>query len=202
MKVIPEGTRNSIKEFLQNGSEVDGQLQSISHNVGPSVTHRNKQKRTPVIGIFSRESEGSYRWLTDHLTTEFHIKTFYISNRGEWKQREDFYECTYAILYHSKNRGRVNITDVTDSLYNEELQFLSAVLGKKKVIVVADDLEDAGPEAKRTILRNQPSIKNLAAELFLFSVKEKQSLLNDGPITKKLVAMKLIFYGIFKFSTA
>ncbi|OCT56074.1 hypothetical protein XELAEV_180026381mg, partial [Xenopus laevis] len=174
-------------------SEVDGQLQSTL----PTGGELHSYKRTPIIGIFSRDSEESYMWLTKHLTHEFHIKTFYISNRGEWKHTGDFYECTFAILYHTKRRGRVNITDVTDSLYDEELMFLSSELGKKKVIVVIDDLYDAGLEAKNMILRSQPSIRNLANELFLFSVKEKQFLLVDGPITKKLAAMKLIFYGRF-----
>uniref|UniRef100_A0A803JCZ4 Uncharacterized protein n=1 Tax=Xenopus tropicalis TaxID=8364 RepID=A0A803JCZ4_XENTR len=191
---IPEGIRNRVKKYLQTGSEVDGQLQSHTAG-GHSVAHRDKHKRTPVIGIFSRKSKESYSWLTDHLTWEFDTKTFHLSNRGEWKQTEDFYECTHAILY--QNSWWLTISYALDSLYDEDLQFLSTMLGKKNVIVVQDDLMDAGPEAKSIRLRNQPSIENLAAELFLFSVEEKQSLLNDGPITKKLAAMKLIFYGKF-----
>uniref|UniRef100_A0A803JJK8 Uncharacterized protein n=1 Tax=Xenopus tropicalis TaxID=8364 RepID=A0A803JJK8_XENTR len=187
MKFLPEGIRNRVETYLPIA-------------MGIIITCITLywlciKKRTPVIGIFSRKSKESYSWLTDHLTWEFDTKTFHLSNRGEWKQTEDFYECTHAILY--QNSWWLTISYALDSLYDEDLQFLSTMLGKKNVIVVQDDLMDAGPEAKSIRLRNQPSIENLAAELFLFSVEEKQSLLNDGPITKKLAAMKLIFYGKF-----
>lgn len=44
---------------------------------------------------------------------------------------DDLSQCTFGILYHTKNRGRVNITDVEEALYDEELETISAELGKK-----------------------------------------------------------------------
>ncbi|KAG8548348.1 hypothetical protein GDO81_025684 [Engystomops pustulosus] len=88
----------------------------------------------------------------------------------------DFYSeirnCSFAILYHTKKHGRLNITDVTDSLYDEELRDLSEYLGKDKVIVVIDDLQKTDSSEKTRILENQPSIGRLATDLFLFNERK------------------------------
>ncbi|CAH2308054.1 Hypothetical predicted protein [Pelobates cultripes] len=70
---------------------------------------------------------------------------------------EDVSECKFGILYHTKNRGRINVTDVADSLYDEELKSMSDNLGKDNVLVVIDDLEDSSPQERNRILQNQPN---------------------------------------------
>ncbi|KAM4632419.1 uncharacterized protein O3C94_018922 [Discoglossus pictus] len=138
-----------------------------------------------IVGIFSRDGQESYQWLIDQLTSPFFkpivkdVRPVYISNNSAQNFRNEVPKCSFAILYHTKRRGRVNVTDVTDSLYDHELSYLSSVLGRQKVVVVVDDLDNSGPNEKNNILRNQPSIKNLACELFLFSESEK-SLLPNG----------------------
>ncbi|MEE6526162.1 hypothetical protein FKM82_026627, partial [Ascaphus truei] len=132
-----------------------------------------------TVGIFSRDVENS-KWLEQLLKSEpFHkrgiaVRPVYISNDGS-QFRGEVSHCTFAILYHTKNRGRVNVTNVTDSLYDTELDHLYNVLGKPNVIVVIDDLEDSSSEKKNDILQNQSSIKEQARELFLFSTEEKDN---------------------------
>ncbi|XP_075037518.1 uncharacterized protein LOC142098578 isoform X2 [Mixophyes fleayi] len=126
-----------------------------------------------AVGIFSRESADCYRWLIDHLHTFLpveNVQTVIINNRSSLFT--DGISC--AILYHTKNRGRINVTDVTDSLYGENLEVLSRKLGRNKVIVVIDDLEDCSDQMKAKILVNQPSIRRLARDLFLFSPADKE----------------------------
>ncbi|PIN97369.1 hypothetical protein AB205_0128450 [Aquarana catesbeiana] len=92
------------------------------------------------------------------------------------KFRDDVSRCTFGILYHTRNRGRINIVDVTNSLYDEEMNYMSQHLGKEKVIVVVDDLEDTSDVEKRRILESQPSIGTLARDIFLFSANDKKNL--------------------------
>ncbi|KAM4631600.1 uncharacterized protein O3C94_018236 [Discoglossus pictus] len=138
-----------------------------------------------VVGIFSRESQVSYNWLISYLRTVPDVGgvlPVYISNSSSQIFREDAEKCSFAIIYHSKRRGRVNITDVTDSLYDYELKHLYNVQGKDKVLVVIDDLDDSGPGEKDHILQNQPSIGRLARALILFSEKEKTRVNPSGSI--------------------
>ncbi|CAN2391479.1 hypothetical protein PRIEUP_LOCUS1519, partial [Pristimantis euphronides] len=140
--------------------------------------------RKPVVGIFSREDDSCYRFLSDFLKAQDwvrEVRHFTITNSGFQRLQEEASRCHCAVLYHSKNRGRLNITNVTDSLYDEELQDLSSKLGRRNVLVVADDLDRSCPEEKPRILRNQPLIRETAAELFLFSKMEKndEDLLNE-----------------------
>uniref|UniRef100_A0A8C5QG56 Uncharacterized protein n=1 Tax=Leptobrachium leishanense TaxID=445787 RepID=A0A8C5QG56_9ANUR len=128
-----------------------------------------------VIGIFSRATEEEYAWLTDILQSRFSVFSFYVGNSNYQNFISEASRCNFAILYHSKTRGRVNITDVTDSLYDHELEHLSETLGKRRVVVVADDLDESSWETKRRILENQPSISRLGQELFLFTKHDKQS---------------------------
>ncbi|XP_063286934.1 uncharacterized protein LOC134572065 [Pelobates fuscus] len=135
--------------------------------------------RRKVIGIFSRESEESYPWLISFLLS-LHgvsdVRQVYISNTSPRNLNHEISQCSFAILYHTKNRGRVNITDVTDSLYDNELEALSRKLGRSNVIVVADDMEDSSEVEKARILENQPKIGRLAQDLFLFSTEENRNL--------------------------
>ncbi|XP_053550928.1 uncharacterized protein LOC128642250 [Bombina bombina] len=147
------------------------------------------------VGIFSRDGESCYSWLVTYLLTFLavgDVHPVYITNNNYHSVRENIALCNFAILYHTKRRGRVNITDVTDSLYEDELNMLSRLLGKEKVIVVIDDLDDSGSVAKDTILQNQPSIKRLTKDLFLFSVQDKQyiNVDNHGVMTDKLNPIK------------
>ncbi|KAM8962452.1 LOW QUALITY PROTEIN: uncharacterized protein RCH25_037997 [Pelodytes ibericus] len=136
----------------------------------------NIKKHT--VGIFSRSAEGDYSWLQTLLTSGGfrEVRPCYISNSGRRQFREDVSRCTFAILYHTKNRGRVNVTDVTDSLYDEELRYLSEELGRERVLVLIDDLEDSSPEQKIKILKDQPSIRKLARNLLLISCNEKRQI--------------------------
>uniref|UniRef100_A0A8C5QIY0 Uncharacterized protein n=1 Tax=Leptobrachium leishanense TaxID=445787 RepID=A0A8C5QIY0_9ANUR len=127
-----------------------------------------------VVGIFSRDQIP--QWLQDVLSSEtllIKVRSYYISNNSYQSFREETTHCDFAILYHTKNRGRVNITDVTDSLYDQELQELSTKLGKENVIVLVDDLDDGGPQTKENILKNQPSIGKYAQDLILVSAWDK-----------------------------
>ncbi|XP_075422674.1 uncharacterized protein LOC142463608 [Ascaphus truei] len=145
----------------------------------------------PTIGIFSRAGEEEYKWLIFWLRSESSgivVRPFYVSNTNWQRFREEVSQCTVAILYHSKKRGRVNLTDVTDSLYDEELEYLSAVRGKANVFVVIDDLDDSDSEAKNRILTHQPKIRNLASDVFLFTREEKDS--SDMHNSPKLNAMR------------
>ncbi|XP_069838492.1 uncharacterized protein [Dendropsophus ebraccatus] len=125
------------------------------------------------VGVFSRDSPDNFRWLLDFLYTflpQNNVRYATITNHSTLS----ITGVSFAILYHSKSRGRINVTDVTDSLYDKELEELSRTLGREKVLVVIDDLEDVSDQVRRTILENQPSISTLASELLLFSVQEKQ----------------------------
>eukprot|EP00079_Xenopus_tropicalis_P038930 XP_017952701.1 PREDICTED: uncharacterized protein LOC105948391 [Xenopus tropicalis] len=129
-----------------------------------------------LVGIFSREARETYDWLIRFLLNLYavrDVRPVHISNTNYRDVMAEASKCAFAILYHTQNRGRINITDVTDSLYDRELEDLSRCLGRDRVIVVIDDLEDSSLEAKNLILQNQPSIGRWAVELFLFSDQEK-----------------------------
>ncbi|KAM4632032.1 uncharacterized protein O3C94_018562 [Discoglossus pictus] len=148
------------------------------------------------FGIFSRDNWSSYEWLIWFLRTFLtasDVQPFYISNDSSMNFRDHVSSCKFAILYHSKKRGRINITDVTDSLYDEELEYMFRKLGREKIIVVIDDVEDSSEEEKTKILQSQPSIRKWAMDLFLVNEKEKQSLSansKDLILTKNMKKMK------------
>ncbi|XP_053551167.1 uncharacterized protein LOC128642428 isoform X2 [Bombina bombina] len=135
--------------------------------------------RKVVVGIFSRSSGTDYNWLTTHLKSEAFqnlvedVKPFFISNSNGKEFRNTVAECNFGILYHTKKRGRVNVTDVTDSLYDYELNYMSDILGKRNVIVVVDDLQESSTAEKNRILKSQTSIGELAADIILFTDKER-----------------------------
>ncbi|XP_069840801.1 uncharacterized protein [Dendropsophus ebraccatus] len=154
------------------------------HGPPPAGDHRDPQSQRPEtkahrVGIFTRASERDYSWLVAMLTSEefqghvTNVRSCSISNNIFQKLINDIRDCTFGILYHSKNRGRVNITNVTDSLYDQELETLHMILGKEKVVVLIDDLEDSGEHRKTHILQHQHSIEALAADLLLVSNNDK-----------------------------
>ncbi|XP_053328038.1 uncharacterized protein LOC128502300 [Spea bombifrons] len=148
-----------------------------------------------VVGIFSRSSEEDYKWLTQELWSENfkgsvkEIRPVCIFNNGARQFRAEVEKCDFAILYHTKNRGRLNITNVEDAIYNYELNYLSDTLGRGKVIVVVDDLDNSGEEEKLRILRGQPDIRDRAQDLFLFTTADKR---NPHLRERKLHEMKRV----------
>ncbi|XP_040211692.1 uncharacterized protein LOC120942833 [Rana temporaria] len=145
------------------------------------VTTRHKNARSSLakyrVGIFSRSGDDNYQWLVNSLKTagigrSIDVCNVYISNNYQ-SYYSEMSRCNFAILYHTKRQGRLNITDVTDSLYDQELRELSDCLGNENVIVVVDDLVDTSNEEKQRILKSQPSIGSLARDLFLFSEQQK-----------------------------
>ncbi|XP_069591230.1 uncharacterized protein [Ranitomeya imitator] len=164
------GKVSRMREILQTAAE-------NSQNQLQRLMHLNKL----VIGIFSREAESQYSWLVTILKLHIfrgwdpEVRPCYISNTGFQRFCDDVSKCKFGILYHSKNRGRVNVTDVTDALYDKELQDLHSRLGRKNVIVVIDDLDKSDDSQKAQILKNQPSIRREAEDLFLISNEEKKS---------------------------
>ncbi|XP_073416598.1 uncharacterized protein [Dendrobates tinctorius] len=144
------------------------------------MTENQKHK----VGIFSRDGKDNYKWLFILLCTMFKslvkdINSIYISNSGQ-----DFItglsQSSFAILYHTKNRGRLNIANVTDSLYDEELKDLSDRLGRSNVVVLVDDVEDSSDSNRRRILEEQ-QLDSYATELILISEREKESANLMGP---------------------
>ncbi|XP_068102751.1 synaptonemal complex protein 1-like [Hyperolius riggenbachi] len=131
------------------------------------------------ISIFSRSAENNYSWLIDRLERENRlnsakVKSVAVTNSYQVFSKE-LTKCQFAILYHTQKQGRINITDVKDSLYDKELGDLSKHLGQENVIVVVDDLRNAGFEEKNRLAGNQPSICKYAKDLFLFTEKEKDT---------------------------
>ncbi|OCT64699.1 uncharacterized protein LOC108701743 [Xenopus laevis] len=135
--------------------------------------------KKPLLGIFSRDDRSSYEWLINCLlkySAVPDIRPVYIGNNSDENFHEAVRKCTFAILYHTRDRGRINITDVIDSMYDVQLDSLCTILGKENVIVVIDDLNDSSSAEKYRILEQQPSIGNLARDLFLFSTIEKERI--------------------------
>ncbi|XP_073416546.1 uncharacterized protein [Dendrobates tinctorius] len=126
-----------------------------------------------TVQIFSRSGEVEYRWLLDGLREEWTVSAFTITNSNSGAFYDQIYRCSFAILYHSRNRGRVNITDVTDSLYDDEVKAISEGLGKARLIVVIDDLDDSSDKAKDRILTHQHSLKIRTQEIFLVTTQDK-----------------------------
>ncbi|XP_040295700.1 uncharacterized protein LOC121007666 isoform X2 [Bufo bufo] len=136
-----------------------------------------KRKSRLKVIIFSRSAQSNYEWLMEWLKTKcvmrpIDVHAFCITNNST-RFYSELPNCSFAILYHTQKQGRLNVTDVTDSLYNEELKELSAFLGRENVIVVIDDLQNTDYTKKNQILRNQPSISRLAWDLYLFNELKK-----------------------------
>ncbi|XP_073490841.1 uncharacterized protein [Aquarana catesbeiana] len=135
-----------------------------------------------MVGIFSRESDETYQWLIDQLLSpQFRsvvqdVRTVLVSNTvcGHSAQlAQEINKCNFAILYHTKKRGRLNVTDVTDSLYDQELRHLSEKLGREWVIVLVDDVETDDSEVYNQMLHDQPLINQLSGLLIVMNKDEK-----------------------------
>ncbi|XP_063285674.1 putative leucine-rich repeat-containing protein DDB_G0290503 [Pelobates fuscus] len=162
--------REPDKSQHRNQSKACEKTNTSCSLIPPSPKH--------IISIFSRCTDSYYQWLMDKLKgQEFcnmvdDVRAVYISNKYSEFSRE-ITECTFAILYHSYRWGRINLTDVKDSLYDKELQDLSQRHGRDNVIVVINDIKTTSSEKKLRILENQPSIRRRARKLFLFEEKNK-----------------------------
>ncbi|XP_069840795.1 uncharacterized protein [Dendropsophus ebraccatus] len=159
---VTAGTSSSFEEKIKEMRAIMRRTQCDTKNL--------------KVGIFSRSAESDYEWLKRRLESEFShiVRPCYISNNGFQQFLEDMCWCDFGILYHTRNRGRINLTDVTDSLYDEELQYLSQKLDMNNVIVVIDDLTDSSDKEKDRILGAQPKLQRLAQDVFLFSTEEKK----------------------------
>ncbi|XP_068103364.1 uncharacterized protein [Hyperolius riggenbachi] len=137
------------------------------------------RRQKQVIGIFSYSSPEDFRWIEHGLRSHVFkhlvedVKLVYISDSRKVAFQEAVHECDFAILYHTKNRGRINITNVTDALYDEELKYMYSCKGMMKVIVVVDDLDQVDYQMQTLILTNQPDIGTYARDLLLFSREDK-----------------------------
>ncbi|XP_053551070.1 uncharacterized protein LOC128642350 isoform X2 [Bombina bombina] len=151
-----------------------------------------------VVGIFSRSSAEEYSWFTNQLRSQTfqsfvkEIRPFYISNNKKPEFRNEVQQCNFAILYHTKNRGRINITNVTDSLYDHELNYMFGILGRPNVIVLIDDLDQCSTDEKLRILNEQPDIQTFAHELFLFSTGEKKVITG---VSEKMMEIRDVMLG-------
>ncbi|XP_075037363.1 uncharacterized protein LOC142098417 [Mixophyes fleayi] len=177
--------RDHLKSYEKKMEGIRKLLEDSSYNTRIWIVGPTKH----TVGIITRSSENDYEWLNSRLQSGSfqaivqNVRPCYISNNRSQQFRDEVSQCTFGILYHTKNRGRINITDVTDSLYDEELQYMSEELGKSKVIVVVDDLENSSDKEKNRILELHPSIKANAQDMFMFTSDEKT-------FSKKLVNIK------------
>lgn len=153
------------------------------------------------VAICSRDCEENYEWLKDFLEnrmckrTKIEVHPVYITNNtSQFYKEVAGYHC--AILYHTKKRGRINITNVTDSLYDQELKFLSEKFGRKRVTVVVDDLENSANSERDKIKNGQPDLKAHAKEVFLFTnedhncTKERLKKMPPGTMRSKMKELK------------
>ncbi|KAM3917161.1 uncharacterized protein RB166_016297 [Leptodactylus fuscus] len=144
------------------------------------------------VAVTSRAAEDNALWLLNHLRSQTYrgllgkVTYLPISNRNQSEWRSEMQKHSFSILYHSKHQGRINLTDVTDSLYDHELQELSATLGRDNVIVVVGDLLKSDEKENERILTSQPSISRWASQLILFAEDEK----NPIPAQKQQVLLQ------------
>ncbi|CAN2390409.1 hypothetical protein PRIEUP_LOCUS446 [Pristimantis euphronides] len=140
-----------------------------------------------TVGIFSRDVEDNYKWLINLLRTRLFqsvvevVLPVCISNTGR-SFVTGLDESSFAILYHTKKRGRLNIASVTDSLYDEELEDLSRRLGRSNVIVLVDDLEDISDNMRRML--QEQGLDMYVCEVILVSGREKELSNLSGPDTR------------------
>ncbi|CAH2308183.1 Hypothetical predicted protein [Pelobates cultripes] len=187
----------------KKGQDLQGTSHKSKHPPRSTKSELPVTSESPVtsflkhrIIIFSRCQESYYQWLRNKLKDkEFgnlvdEVCAVNITNIYSEFIKE-IPKCTFAILYHTTKFGRVNITNVTDALYDKELQDLSHHLGKDKVIVVIDDMKVTSTKEKDRILKSQPSIGTLTKELFLFD-ENKNNLSKQVTCLKTILGEKLI----------
>ncbi|XP_068102766.1 uncharacterized protein [Hyperolius riggenbachi] len=155
-------------------------------------------QKNVVVGIFSKDHPSCYEWLIDFLFESAVVSDVHPIHISTTTQNftDGIGQCKFAILYHAKQNGILNVTDVPDSLYDEELKTLSEKLGKDNVIVIIDGMEDNSDEKKNQILEKQPSIGTFAKDLMLFSTSksDKYPIQSSKPTAsgKKLQDLKNI----------
>ncbi|XP_040211883.1 uncharacterized protein LOC120942956 isoform X2 [Rana temporaria] len=175
-----------------DNKEAGAKLNLFRDAINRSVTFPDPPRpKLGKVGIFSRSSKTDYEWLEPLLKSADlgveEVRPVYISNKGYAEFYEELTLCDFAILYHTKNRGRVNITNVNDSLYDTEIEELSTALGRYKVLVVIDDLQDSSWRTKNRILKFQYSIPKYARNMLLVSEEEKKKGENEGKLLTKLI---------------
>ncbi|OCT64659.1 hypothetical protein XELAEV_18045758mg [Xenopus laevis] len=114
---------------------------------------------SPTVGIFSRDGRENYNWLISllHHISFYNVLPKYVSNRF-MEFKENVSKCSFAILYHTLKRGRLNITDVTDCLYDEELEYLCQILGEKNPLHKLCSTATCAPPPHLEIGQNTPGI--------------------------------------------
>ncbi|XP_072273234.1 kinesin-like protein KIF13A [Pyxicephalus adspersus] len=194
------GLRRAMTEKIKMLKEI---LRLSTERIPVSWPWQMFQVKKANIGIFSRSSGDDYSWLVKLLrSADFRdwvqsVTPYYISNNGYQRFRDDVSQCTFGILYHTKNGGSINMIDGTDYLYEEELKYLHDRLGKNNVIMLIDDVEDDNLE-KGWIFENQSGALGFVRDLFLISHNEKLSkfdLQHKINLELKLAQLEYILKG-------
>ncbi|XP_075037513.1 uncharacterized protein LOC142098574 [Mixophyes fleayi] len=151
----------------ETARETDGSQKRDMDSLGQS-----RGRNGVVVGISSRSSENDLKWLKTFIYSEFKtiiVKYLPITNRNQYSWEEEVKKCNVVILYHTKNQGRINIVDIDGALYDKELTYMSNTLGRDKVLVVLDDVENASEDDRQRILEKQPSIQRLSSQFLIFT---------------------------------
>ncbi|XP_053550898.1 uncharacterized protein LOC128642224 [Bombina bombina] len=188
-------TPNTAQEACNISNDIESDCYTLKSE--PFTKYQNgTSHRKHTVCICSRSAMSNYHWLMSHLQAPGFtdlvqvVRNVYISNDFS-RFASNLQGCTFAILYHTLNHGRLNISDVTDSLYDCELQHLYLTLGKDNVIVVVDDLNDSSKDNKMRILKEQPTIRTCAKEMFLISGQEKKYINNSYSSSRSIKVKRL-----------
>uniref|UniRef100_A0A4W3HAB9 Uncharacterized protein n=1 Tax=Callorhinchus milii TaxID=7868 RepID=A0A4W3HAB9_CALMI len=76
------------------------------------------------------------------------------------------------VFHHSNRQGRMNITDVFDSLYDHILMYMSQKVGRESIIFIVDNVQD-GQTAQDNIKVEQRTLSQSCNEIFIFQETEK-----------------------------
>eukprot|EP00062_Callorhinchus_milii_P023787 gi/632982994/ref/XP_007908428.1/ PREDICTED: uncharacterized protein LOC103189735 [Callorhinchus milii] len=79
---------------------------------------------------------------------------------------------TLYVFHHSVLQGRMNLTDVYDSLYDNVLKSTSNKAGKESIIFIVDDVQD-GKTAQDNIKAEQPTLSQCCKSIFVFQKTEE-----------------------------
>uniref|UniRef100_A0A8C5PRG2 Uncharacterized protein n=1 Tax=Leptobrachium leishanense TaxID=445787 RepID=A0A8C5PRG2_9ANUR len=199
-KIKIQGKLAKLQKLVSDKVNLNGNSENSEEVERLTTSNTDQGVRSPcTVGIFSRSAQCDYEWLRSLLRSgrfreRFEdVQSFYISNDRVLEFIDDVSMCRIGILYHTKNRGGLNITDVTDALYDMELEFMSGILGKGNVLVVVDDLDDSSSEEKARILESQPRIDQYAGDLLLITETEKE---NETILYEKLEGVKTFMKDI------
>eukprot|EP00062_Callorhinchus_milii_P023782 gi/632982989/ref/XP_007908426.1/ PREDICTED: uncharacterized protein LOC103189732 [Callorhinchus milii] len=93
------------------------------------------------------------------------------------------------VFHHSALQGRMNITDVYDSLYDYILRYMSWRVGRKSIIFIVDNVQD-GKTAQNNIKVEQPTLSQCCNNIFIFQNTEENgwNQLEDHRLKKYLQA--------------